>query len=73
MIAQEVVQAESEATKYYNLMVEEEATDTEGNTVTIMKVTEKVCLEDLNNRKEGLTAQIAEIDSKIDAIGELSN
>ena len=72
MIAKEVVQAQEEATKYYELLEEGTATGLDGEEIAVLNVVGKVSLEGLTSQKESLEAQIVEIDAKIAAIGELT-
>lgn len=71
MIAKEVIQAEAEATKYFELFEEVEMTNIEGETVSVLQSQGKVNVEQLTSQKESLETQITVIDVKLTEIAKL--
>jgi len=71
-VAKEVVQSQPEATKYYELFVEEATKDVNDNDVTILKSVGKYNLTQLEEQKTRLQEQVTDIDAKIAKINELN-
>lgn len=65
------INEEASSNKYYEIYAEDTALNPEGETVTIMKVIERVYLEQLNQEIAELTARLADRQSILDQINNL--
>ena len=69
----EIVQAQEEATKYYELFKTEIVKDINDNDIEVKKSIGKFTTERLEREKANLQEKIAEIDVKINTINSINN
>jgi hypothetical protein len=68
MIAEKVVQAQPEATEYYELFELADKEDADGNTVSVKESIGKYNVTQLEEEKARYDEQIAKVDEKLAAI-----